>query len=81
VTDSGARWNDLEILKRSLAPAQKSIALDVALKFQFGVESERVDVAEIVHLHGVVDDQFRREKRINPLGIAAHFYERFAHRS
>ena len=80
VTDSGVRWNDFEVLKRGLAPAQKSIALDVALEFQFRVQSEGVDVAEIVHLHGMVDDQFRWEKRVDALGIAAHFYERLAHR-
>src|SRR6202035_4475458 len=38
--------NHLEIVKRRLAPAQEGIALDVTLKFQFGIQAEGVSVSE-----------------------------------
>ena len=79
VADPRIRRHDFEILKRGLSPAQKSIALDVAPKFQFGVQTKGVDVAEVIHLHGMVDDQFGREERIDALGVAAHFHKGFAH--
>ncbi len=79
MADSGIRRHDFEILKRSLSPAQKGIALDVALKFQFRVQAEGVDVAEIIHLNGMVDDQFRREERVDAFGVAPHLHKGFAH--
>ena len=79
MADAGIRRDDFEIFEGSLAPAEKSVTLDVALKFEFGVEAESVAVAESVDLHGVVNDEFRREERIDALGIAAHFDDGFAH--
>lgn len=81
MANSSIWWNDFEILESALTPAEKGIALHVALKFEFRVQSKRVHVSEIVHLHGMVDDQFCRKERIDALGVAAHFYERFAHGS
>ena len=56
MADTRVRRNNFEILESGLSPAQKSVALHVALKFQLGIQGEGVDVAEIVHLDGVVDD-------------------------
>ncbi len=55
------------------------IALDVALEFQFGVEGKGHVGAELVHLHGVVDDQFGGEQGIDLLGVAAHPGDGVAH--
>ena len=79
VANSGVWRDHFEIVECSLAPAQECITLHVALKFQFGVQTESIDVAKTINLHGMVDDQFRREKRIDPLGISAHALYRFAH--
>ena len=56
VANSSVRRHNFEILKRGLSPAQKSVPLDVALKFQLGIQAEGVDVAKAVHLHRMVDD-------------------------
>ncbi len=56
VADSGIRWDDFEIFEGGLAPAEKSVTLDIALKFEFGVETEGVGVAELVDLNGMIDD-------------------------
>ena len=79
VADAGVGRNDFEILEGGLAPAQESVALDVALEFEFGVEAEGVRGAELVDLHGVVDDQLGGEQRIDALGIAAHALHGIAH--
>ena len=47
VTNPGVRRDDLEILECGLAPSQESIALDVALKFQLGVQSKRIGVPNL----------------------------------
>jgi len=80
VADAGIRWNDLEIAEGFLAPAEEGVAFDVALEFEFGIETEGVARAELIDLDGVIDDEFGGEKRINALGIAAHFLNGFAHR-
>ena len=79
VADAGVGRHHFEIVKCRLAPAEKRVALDVALKFQFGVEAESVDAAEVVHLHGMIDDQFRGQQRIDAFGIAAHALHALTH--
>ena len=79
MADAGVWRDDFEIAERVLSPAEKLVALDVALEFQFGVEAERIGLAEAVHLNGVIDHQFGREERIDALGIAAEFLHGFAH--
>ena len=79
VADAGVRRDDFEILKTFLAPAQERVTLDVALHFEIGVEKEGVGSAELVHLHGMVDDEFGGKQRINFLWIAAELAHRVAH--
>src|SRR5882672_119750 len=55
VTNPSIRRHHLEIVERRLAPAQEGIALDVALKFQFGIQAKGVSVSEDVNLHGMID--------------------------
>jgi hypothetical protein len=79
MADAGVGRNNFEIAERFCAPAKECVALDVALKFEFGVQAKSVTGAEIVHLDGVIDHEFRGEERIDALGIAAHFLNSFAH--
>ena len=80
VHDAGVRRHDREVLERRLSPAQKRIALFVALELQLGVELERLRRAELIHLHRVVDHQLRRLQRIDQRRIAAQRLHRIAHR-
>ncbi len=79
VADAGVRRNDFEIFEGGLAPAEKGVALDIALKLQLGVETESIGVAEFIDLHGMVDDQLGGEEWIDARGIAAHALDGFAH--
>jgi len=56
VADARIRRDDFEIFEGSLAPAQKSITLDVAVEFEFGVETGSVSIAELVDLNGMVNN-------------------------
>ena len=80
MADARSRRHRFEILKRGLSPTQERVTLHVALKFEFGVQCERIAGAEIVHLHRVVDDQFHGKERIDALWIAADFVDGLAHR-
>ena len=79
MADAGVWGHHLEILEAFLAPAEESVALDVALKFEFGVEGERIRSAEFVHLHRMIDHQFGGQQRIDALRIAAQGADGFAH--
>ena len=61
--DAGIGRNDGQIAKRGLSPAQEGVALFVADEFKFGIELKRLRRAEFVHLHRVIDHQFRRLQR------------------
>jgi len=62
-----------------LAPAEEGVALDIALHFEFGIEGENVGGAEFVNLHGVVDDEFGGEERIDFFRVAAEGADGIAH--
>jgi len=79
VHDAGARWDDLELVERGLAPAQELVALLVALVLQFDVALEGVLAAEQVGDDGVVDDQFGRGEWVDLGGVAAQVAHGFAH--
>ena len=70
VADAGARWHDAEIVERLLAPAQKRVALAVALIFEADILGERLLVAEVVHHDRVVDHQIHRRQRVDHLDDA-----------
>ncbi|MCY1422557.1 hypothetical protein D9M71_382420 [compost metagenome] len=57
VTDAGAWRHYAEIVERVLAPAQKGIALTIALHFNVDVLGERLVAGIFVDHHRVVDDQ------------------------
>ncbi len=79
VHDAGVGRHHAKILKRFLAPAQKRIALLIALEFEQRVNAERARRAELVHLHRVIDHQVGGNERIGALGIGAHCAQRIAH--
>ncbi len=60
MNDAGIGWNNGQIAKGGLAPAQECVALFVAYEFQLGVEQKRLRRAKFIDLHGVIDDQFGR---------------------
>ena len=69
--DAGRRRHDAEVVERLLAPLQELVALAVALELALGVIEEGECRTELIHLHGVVDDQVHRDQRVDALGIAA----------
>ena len=79
VHDAHIRRHDRQIAKRRLSPAQKGVALAVALKFQRRVHAEGVLAAEFIYLHRVVDHQLGRQQWIDDLRIAAQLLHGVAH--
>ena len=69
--DAGIGRDHAEVLERSLAPAQERVSLAVPLEFELGVSLKRKTRTENVHLHGVIDDEFRGHQRIDASRIAA----------
>jgi hypothetical protein len=65
--------------ERLLAPAQKLIALDVALILKLDVLFERAGIGEVIHHHRVVDHEVDRHQRIDALGIRTKLRCRIAH--
>ncbi len=79
MANAGIRRNHFEILKRRLTPAQERITFHVALKLQFRIQAECIDIPKIIHLHGMVNHQLGGKQRIDALRIAAHALHGFAH--
>ncbi len=71
VDDTGARGDDLEVVKGALAPTQELVSLGVALVLEFDVALEGVRAAEDVEDDGVVDDHLGRGQRVDLVRIAA----------
>jgi hypothetical protein len=80
MADAGARRDDGEVVERPLGPAEQRVALAVPLELELGVARERAAARELVHLHGVVDDELRRDLGVDPRRVAAEFAHRVAHR-
>ena len=80
MADAGPGRHDAEIVERALAPAQKGIALAVALELLLDVDLEGLGVAEGVDLDRVVDHQVDRGQRVDLVRISAHAEHRLAHR-
>ncbi len=80
VDDPGGRWDDAEVGEGLLPPAEKTIALLVALELEIGVATQRLARGEEVDLQRVIDDQVDREARVDPARIAAEASQGGAHR-
>ncbi|CAB4707443.1 unannotated protein [freshwater metagenome] len=80
VHDAGAGRDDLEVVERTLTPAQELVALAVALVLDLDVALEGLRRAEDVGHHRVVDDHLGRRERVDLGGVAAEVGHRLAHR-
>jgi len=80
VADAGSRRHHPEIIEGELAPAQESVALEVALHLHLDVDLESLGVGVAVDHHRMVDDQVDRNLRIDLLRVAAGALDRVAHR-
>ncbi len=80
MANARARRHHLEISEALLSPAEEGVALDIAQKFDFVVEGQRIGGAKLIHLDGVVNDQFDGKQRIDFVGIAAKTADGVAHR-
>ena len=79
VDDARAGRHDAQVAERRLRPAQKLIALAVALVLAGDVEGEGAVVAEAIDLHRVVDDQVGRHQRVDARRVPAEGGHRIAH--
>ena len=77
--NAGIRRNDSHVAECDLSPSQERITLLIAQEFQFRIQRKRLHIAEIIHLHGMVDDQFCGLQRIDQRWIAAQVLHRIAH--
>ena len=79
MADARARRHHPEVVEGARAPAQELVALLVALVLDLDVLLEGVGGAEVVDLHGVVDDEVDGNQRIDLGGIAAQALHGVAH--
>src|SRR5262249_39681629 len=70
---------DAAILKRLLPPFQKHVSLAVPFEFAVSIEGKGVRRSELIHLHGMVDDEIYLLKRINLLRISSHPFDDVPH--
>ena len=80
VDDAGVGRHDLEVVERRLAPAQERVALLVARELELGVQLGGVQLAVVIDLDRVVDDQLDRLQRVDLPRIAAQPEDAVAHR-
>ena len=80
VDDARIGRHDAEVPERVLPPAEKGVALAVALELALDVHPKRRRRAEGVDLHRVVDDEIGGLERIDARGIAAEPAHGVAHR-
>src|SRR5215475_15314539 len=78
--DSDIRRHNAAILKCLLSPFQKNVSLSVTFELAIGIECERGGCAELVDLHGMIDDEIDLLKRIDFLGVPTHFFDYVTHR-
>ena len=80
VHDAGSRRNDLEVVKRGLAPAQELVAFTVSLVFDFDVALQRILRAENVGDDGVVDDHLGWRQWVDLGRVSPECFDGLAHR-
>ena len=80
VADAHPRGHDAELLEGALGPLQKGVSLDVAFVFDHDVLVETRRGSRSLQDHRVVDDQFDRDERVDPLRLATERHDGVAHR-
>src|SRR5690606_2603037 len=78
--DSRSGRNNLEVVERSLAPAQELVALAVALIFEFDVTLEGVLGTEQVCNDRVINHELCRSERIDLRRVPPEFSNGLTHR-
>ncbi len=79
VADTHTRGHSGEVAEGGLTPLEEGVTLAVALKLKQRVLVVGVGRTELVHLHGVVDDQLGGNERVHTLGVAAKGLDGVAH--
>ena len=80
MADPGVRRDDHEVVEALLGPPQQLVALLVAGELQPGVDRKRVGAGEHVGDHRMVDDQLRRDQRVDQGRVPTERGHRLAHR-
>ena len=80
VNDPDGRRNGVEVVERTLRPAEEGIAFGVPFEFAVDVLLERIGGTEVVGLNRVVDDEIDRNERVDFFRVAAETLHRGAHR-
>ena len=80
VHDARVRRYDLEVVERTLPPAEERVALAVTVELELDVAADREPRRELVHLHRVVDHELDGNQRIDLRGVAVLIPHRVAHR-
>src|SRR3984957_4593879 len=81
MNDARVRGNDCKIAESGLSPAQKAITFFVANELKLGIELECIGRAELIDLHGMIDDQLYGLQRIYQRGIAPQLLHGVTHSS
>src|SRR5207244_11150402 len=79
MNDSNVGRDNPAILERLLSPFQEYISFAVSFQFAIGIESESARGAELVDLHGMIDDKIDLLKGIDPPGVATHLLDHITH--
>src|SRR4029077_2741167 len=77
--DAGSGGHGAEVAERLLGPAEKGIALAIALVFEQDVDAEGILGRKGVDLNGVVDDEVAGDERVGEFGFGAEFLKGVAH--
>jgi len=80
VADAGVGGHDLKVVEGLLGPPQQLVALLVTGELQVGVDVVGIGSGEDVGDHRVIDDQFRRDQRVDRAGITPERGHRVSHR-
>ena len=79
MADASARWHHTEVFKCALAPAQKLIALTIAVIFKVNILGKAIALAGIIHHDRVIDHQINRDQWIDLFRIRTQGRSGIAH--
>src|SRR5579871_865350 len=79
MNNAHVRRHNFEIVESRLSPAQKDVALAVALELQKSVGVKSIAAGKFIHLHRMVNYKFGGLQRIDQLWIATHLVHGIAH--
>ena len=77
--DAGGWGDDAEVVERLLAPLEELVAFGVAVEVELVVDGQALGGAEVVDLHGVVDDEVAGDERVDLGRVAAELDDGVTH--